>query len=120
MLPDMTVTGPGPVADTDQRPPSAASASPASTSRATISQGTLRRVELAAGSLAAASLAAMQQRQPWFARLSADLIARRLLTESDLGGLQRQVRSDLEAAVAFAEASPFPDPKDVMADMFAA
>src|SRR5215204_3824219 len=51
MLPDVTVAGAGPVS---------------------ISQATLRRVELAAGELAAASLAAMEQRQPWFARLSAD------------------------------------------------
>ncbi|MDN5919029.1 MAG: PucR family transcriptional regulator, partial [Pseudonocardia sp.] len=33
---------------------------------------TLRRLELAAGGLAAACMAAMEQRQPWFARLTAD------------------------------------------------
>jgi TPP-dependent pyruvate/acetoin dehydrogenase alpha subunit len=60
-----------------------------------------------------------KKRDP-IARLEADLIARRLLTESDLGGVQRQVHADLEAAVAFAEASPFPDPKDILVDMFAA
>jgi PucR C-terminal helix-turn-helix domain/GGDEF-like domain len=40
-----------------------------------ISPATLRKLELAAGDLAAACLAAMAQRQPWFARLSADLRA---------------------------------------------
>jgi hypothetical protein len=40
-----------------------------------ISAATLRKLELAAGDLAAACLAAMAQRQPWFARLSADLRA---------------------------------------------
>jgi pyruvate dehydrogenase E1 component alpha subunit len=66
----------------------------------------------------AAEIAQWKERDP-VARLAHDLIARRLLTESDLGGLQRQVQADLEAAVAFAEASPFPDPKDVLVDMFA-
>ena len=66
----------------------------------------------------AAEIAAWKERDP-IARLAYDLIARRLLTESDLGSLQRQVQADLEAAVAFAEASPFPDPKDVLVDMFA-
>ena len=40
-----------------------------------ISPATLRKLELATGDLAAACLAAMAQRQPWFARLSADLRA---------------------------------------------
>jgi TPP-dependent pyruvate/acetoin dehydrogenase alpha subunit len=66
----------------------------------------------------AAEIAAWKERDP-VARLATDLIARRLLTESDLGGLQRQVQADLQEAVAFAEASPFPDPKDILVDMFA-
>jgi hypothetical protein len=37
-----------------------------------ISTATLRRLELAAGGLASACLAAMEERQPWFARLGAD------------------------------------------------
>jgi hypothetical protein len=37
-----------------------------------VSPATLRRLEFATGDLAAACLAAMEQRQPWFARLSAD------------------------------------------------
>ena len=40
-----------------------------------LSPATLRKLELAAGDLAAACLAAMARRQPWFARLSADLRA---------------------------------------------
>jgi TPP-dependent pyruvate/acetoin dehydrogenase alpha subunit len=67
----------------------------------------------------AAEIAAWKERDP-IARLSADLVARRLMTESDLGRLQGQVQADLQEAVAFAEASAFPDPKDVLADMFAA
>ncbi|HKA41026.1 MAG TPA: thiamine pyrophosphate-dependent dehydrogenase E1 component subunit alpha [Burkholderiales bacterium] len=67
----------------------------------------------------AAEIAAWKQRDP-IARLAADLIAQRLLTESELGSLQRQVHADLQEAVAFAEASPFPDPSDILVDMFAA
>jgi hypothetical protein len=59
MLPDVTAPGAGPVPGTDPRP-------------VTVSAATLRRFELAAGELAAASLAAMEQRLPWFTRLSAD------------------------------------------------
>src|SRR5688500_7397930 len=40
-----------------------------------LSPATVRKLELATGDLAAACLAAMAQRQPWFARLSADLRA---------------------------------------------
>lgn len=64
-------------------------------------------------------IAAWKERDP-IARLSGELVARRLLTESDVGGLQRQVHADLQDAVAFAEASPFPDPADILVDMFAA
>ena len=64
-------------------------------------------------------IAAWKARDP-IARLSADLIARRLLSQSDFDGLQRQVHADLQAAVAFADASPFPDPKDLLVDIFAA
>ena len=59
MLPDVTAPGAGPVPGTDPRP-------------VTVSAATLRRVELAAGEFAGASLAAMEQRLPWFTRLSAD------------------------------------------------
>jgi hypothetical protein len=68
MLPDVTVTGAGRAADAEPWAGSPAEP-PASVP---ISRATLRRVQLAAGELAGASLAAMEQRQPWFARLSAD------------------------------------------------
>ena len=67
----------------------------------------------------AAEIAKWKERDP-IARLAGDLIAQRLISESDLGNLQRQVQTDLQEAVAFADASPFPDPKDILADMFAA
>ena len=67
----------------------------------------------------AAEIAQWKERDP-IARLAADLIAQRLITESDLGGMHRQVQIDLQEAVAFAEASAFPDPKDILVDMFAA
>jgi PucR C-terminal helix-turn-helix domain/GGDEF-like domain len=56
-------------------------------SRAGVSPATLRKLELAAGDLAAACLAAMVQRQPWFARLSADLRAGvQLVTQTGVAG----------------------------------
>ena len=33
--------------------------------------------------------------------------------------MRERVTADLDEAVAFAEASPFPDPKDLLVDMFA-
>jgi pyruvate dehydrogenase E1 component alpha subunit len=66
----------------------------------------------------AAEIAEWKERDP-ITRLAADLIARRLISESDLGSLQRQVQADLQEAVAFADNSPFPDPKDILVDMFA-
>ena len=71
MLPAVTRTG------TDAGQP------PAPGPPSMISAGTLRRLELAAGDLAAACLAAMEQRQPWFARLPADQRAGvRLVTQT--------------------------------------
>jgi len=67
----------------------------------------------------AAEIVEWKARDP-IPRLAADLIARRLISESDLGSLQRQVQTDLQEAVAFADASPFPDPKNILVDMFAA
>ncbi|MBI2315912.1 MAG: thiamine pyrophosphate-dependent dehydrogenase E1 component subunit alpha [Betaproteobacteria bacterium] len=64
-------------------------------------------------------IAEWKRRDP-IARLVSDLKARGLLSESDLERMHRQVQTDLREAVAFAEASPFPDPKDILADMFAA
>jgi TPP-dependent pyruvate/acetoin dehydrogenase alpha subunit len=42
-----------------------------------------------------------------------------IVTEADVRALRAQVKCDLEAAVDFAEASPYPDPKDLLVDMFA-
>src|SRR5918999_238936 len=66
----------------------------------------------------AAEIAQWKERDP-IARLATDLIAQRVITESDLGGLNREVHAALQEAVAFAEASPFPDPNDILVDMFA-
>jgi TPP-dependent pyruvate/acetoin dehydrogenase alpha subunit len=62
-------------------------------------------------------IAAWKARDP-IARLSTELIAQRALSESDVGTLQREVQAQLQDAVAYAEASPFPDPKDVLVDMY--
>jgi TPP-dependent pyruvate/acetoin dehydrogenase alpha subunit len=42
-----------------------------------------------------------------------------MLSASERAALHEKVAADLDDAVAFAEASPFPDPKDLLADMFA-
>jgi hypothetical protein len=57
MLPGVTTTGAGEGAASGPAP---------------ISPATLRRLELASGELASACLTAMEQHQPWFARLPAD------------------------------------------------
>ncbi|OGA58712.1 MAG: hypothetical protein A3G81_12390 [Betaproteobacteria bacterium RIFCSPLOWO2_12_FULL_65_14] len=67
----------------------------------------------------AAEIAEWKRRDP-IARFAATLTARGLITESDLERLRRQIQSDLQQAVAFADNSPFPDPKDILVDMFAA
>ena len=65
----------------------------------------------------AAEIAQWKERDP-IARLSSELIASRVITESDLGGFHREVQVTLQEAVAFADASPFPDPEDILVDMF--
>jgi pyruvate dehydrogenase E1 component alpha subunit len=66
----------------------------------------------------AAEIAQWKRRDP-IARLTADLLARGLLSEGQLRDLKQRIDAELQAAVAFADASPFPDPKDLMQDMFA-
>ena len=66
----------------------------------------------------AAEIAEWKARDP-IARLTAELLGRGLLAASDLEILRQQIQAQLEAAVAFGEASPFPDPRDLLADMFA-
>jgi pyruvate dehydrogenase E1 component alpha subunit len=53
------------------------------------------------------------------ARLEQHMLDRGLLGTDELRALRQRVSADLDEAVAFADASPFPDPKDLLADMFA-
>src|SRR5438445_5020371 len=53
------------------------------------------------------------------ARLEQHMVGRAMLAPDELRAIRDQVTSELDEAVAFANASPFPDPKDLMADMFA-
>src|SRR5436190_1498243 len=53
------------------------------------------------------------------ARLEQHGLERGLLSTAEIDAMRERVKSDLEAAVAFAEQSPFPDPKDLLVDMFA-
>src|SRR2546426_6793448 len=53
------------------------------------------------------------------ARLEQHMVGRALLSPEELRAIRDRVGAELDDAVAFAEASPFPDPKDLMADMFA-
>ena len=42
-----------------------------------------------------------------------------IVTDADVRAMRDHVKRDLDAAVDFAEASPYPDPKDLLVDMFA-
>jgi pyruvate dehydrogenase E1 component alpha subunit len=53
------------------------------------------------------------------ARLEKHGLDRGLLTLAEMAAMRERVKSDLDEAVAFAEQSPFPDPKDLLVDMFA-
>jgi len=53
------------------------------------------------------------------ARFEDSLTDRGLVTSAEVLAIRERVTRDLEAAVAFAEASPYPDPKDLLNDMFA-
>jgi len=53
------------------------------------------------------------------ARFEQHLLVGDLLSAAEIGAMRERVTSDLDEAVAFAEASPFPDPKDLLVDMFA-
>ena len=53
------------------------------------------------------------------ARFEDRLTAQGIVTEADVLAIRAQVERDLRAAVDFAEASPYPDPKDLLVDMFA-
>ncbi len=47
------------------------------------------------------------------------LTGRGIIAAAEVLAIRDQVRRDLDAAVDFAEASPYPDPKDLLVDMFA-
>jgi TPP-dependent pyruvate/acetoin dehydrogenase alpha subunit len=53
------------------------------------------------------------------ARLEDNVTGQGMITEGDLEAMRAAVHRDLGAAVAFAEASPYPDPNDLLVDMFA-
>ena len=59
-----------------------------------------------------------RERDP-IARCEDYLIAKGVATPEDIQAIRAQVARDLQAAVDFAEASPWPDPKDLLVDMFA-
>jgi len=52
-------------------------------------------------------------------RFEDDLRDRGLVSDDDIRAIKDRVKRDLTNAVDFAEASPYPDPKDLLADMFA-
>ncbi|MBC7320584.1 pyruvate dehydrogenase (acetyl-transferring) E1 component subunit alpha [bacterium] len=52
-------------------------------------------------------------------RFKERLIAEGLLTEEGFKELQKKVDDDLNNAVEFAKASPFPDPEDLLSDVYA-
>ena len=53
------------------------------------------------------------------ARFEDLLTGKGVVTEADVRAIRDEVKRALEAAVDFAEASPYPDPKDLLVDMFA-
>ncbi|HEU4437941.1 MAG TPA: thiamine pyrophosphate-dependent dehydrogenase E1 component subunit alpha [Methylomirabilota bacterium] len=67
---------------------------------------------------AADEIAAWKARDP-IARLERHGLNRGLLSTDEIAEIRAGVKAELDAAVAFAEQSPFPDPKDLLVDMFA-
>jgi len=66
----------------------------------------------------AEEIASWKARDP-IACLESHLLSRSLVSAPEIGALRDRVSRDLDEAVAFADASPFPDPKDLLVDMFA-
>jgi TPP-dependent pyruvate/acetoin dehydrogenase alpha subunit len=62
-------------------------------------------------------VAAWKTRDP-IARFERHLLAERVVSPADVQAIRDRVKRDLDDAVAFADASPFPDPKDLLVDMF--
>jgi len=67
---------------------------------------------------AADEIRSWKARDP-IARLEQHGLERGVLSAAAIGTMRARVTSELDAAVAFAEQSPFPDPKDLLVDMFA-
>jgi TPP-dependent pyruvate/acetoin dehydrogenase alpha subunit len=63
-------------------------------------------------------IATWKARDP-IARLEQHLLETGVVGTSEIAALRGRVAADLDEAVAFAEASPFPDPKHLLVDMFA-
>jgi acetoin:2,6-dichlorophenolindophenol oxidoreductase subunit alpha len=61
---------------------------------------------------------AWKARDP-IALLEQHVLGRGLLSPDEISEMRKRVEADLDGAVAFAEQSPFPDPKDLLVDMFA-
>src|SRR5262249_54272328 len=66
----------------------------------------------------AAEIESWKARDP-IARFEQRLITTGVLSPDGIAAMRERVARDLDEAVAFAEASPFPDPKDLLVDMFA-
>jgi TPP-dependent pyruvate/acetoin dehydrogenase alpha subunit len=63
-------------------------------------------------------IATWKARDP-IARFEHEVLERGMLTVPEIRAIRERVNADLEEAIAFAEASPFPDPKDLLVDMYA-
>ena len=76
------------------------------------------RAAIPAETRPAEEIAAWKARAP-VARLAGSALDRGLLTADAIAALRARVKTEIEDAIAFADASPFPDPKDLLVDMFA-
>src|SRR5512144_947991 len=63
----------------------------------------------------ATEVAAWKARDP-IARLEQHLVGAGVLSAGDVRAMRERVAADLDEAIAFADASPFPDPKDLLVD----
>ncbi|MBI2205800.1 MAG: thiamine pyrophosphate-dependent dehydrogenase E1 component subunit alpha [Candidatus Rokubacteria bacterium] len=63
-------------------------------------------------------IASWKARDP-IARFERDVRERGVLSAPEIRAIRERVSADLDEAVAFAEASPFPDAKDLLVDMYA-
>jgi len=63
-------------------------------------------------------IASWKARDP-IARFEQHVLDLGVLSAAEIDAIHGRVTTDLDEAVAFAEASPFPDPKDLLVDMFA-